>query len=197
LKARDKLNYPESSIYLLSLVKKMALNDTNNTEIELIQKFKSGDKIAFTKVVEQFTPTLFRQARAILGCKQEAEEVCQDVFFKAFNKRQTLKKNRLLPWLSQINHFHCLDILRKRKRRPQTVSEENLLHKMFVNVDFEMKEELPEFLLQYSENERFLLVLRCVDKLTYKEIAQITGLTEGTLRNLFSKLVKAIREKWE
>jgi RNA polymerase sigma-70 factor (ECF subfamily) len=160
----------------------------------LIQRFKEGQREAFAQMMQMFSPAIFRQTYLLLGSAQEAEDACQEVLLKAYLGRKGLRGDRFLPWLSQIARFHCIDCLRKRKKLPQTAQE--ILPEAIPEVRTESS-QLPEYLEELAETERLVILFRIVDGLGYKEIAEITGLTEGTLRNLFSRTMKTLRHKLE
>ncbi len=164
-------------------------------EEELLAGLKTREERAFGKLVELFSGKIIRKARFILGSVELAEEAAQDIFLKAHREMHSIRGYRVAPWLYAIAHNHCLDLLRKRNRNPQTVQ---FSERVGGNPKPEpIPEDLGRILGSLTPTERSVLLLRVVEHLDYNEISTITGLAGGTLRNMISKCLRRLREEME
>ena len=166
---------------------------TQETEALLLEGLKRCDHEVFREVVRRFSGRILRQARLLLGSEEAAEDASQEVFIKAFQSMDTIRGTHIGGWLARIAYHHCIDVLRRRKSQPAMVSlpaEDILLapSRPFASGDW-------EFLNTLSAQEHYVINLRFMENLDYQEIADITGLAPGSLRNLFSRTMKKIREE--
>ena len=171
----------------------------------LIEGLKAGKSDSFATFVETFSPAIFRLARLKLGNAAAAEDASQVVFLKAFMKIHTLNSERLFSWVLKIARNHCFDILRKRTKTPEMLVDfsadamENVVAEMAPSALLSRDtpasgEEMPDFLQELNETAREIVLLRVIEELDYREIAEITGMVEGSVRNVFSKAMRSLRE---
>jgi RNA polymerase sigma-70 factor (ECF subfamily) len=124
-----------------------------------LESLKAGDREAFARLVDETSGHIYRVALQILGDEQDAEDVLQETYIKAFHSLPNFEgRSSLTTWLYRIAVNEALMMVRKRK--PQTVSvEENS------TFDAEAESEsmqivdfccLPEGELLSSESRRFL-----------------------------------------
>lgn len=79
------------------------------------------------KVMEQYTAQLLAKAFSILHHHQDAEDAMQNTYLKAWHCRETIRSEaNCLAWLNRIVYHECMDILRKRKRQPLCMPDEQL-----------------------------------------------------------------------
>jgi RNA polymerase sigma-70 factor (ECF subfamily) len=178
--------------------------ETDNNTISL-EKLKAGDREAFARLVDETSGHIYRVALKILGNEQDAEDVLQETYIKAFHSLPSFEgRSGLTTWLYRIAVNEALMMVRKRK--PQTVSvEENN------TFDAEAESEsmqivdfccLPEGELLSSESRRFLdqaiqnlpdtlrvvFVMRDIEGLSIEETAEALGLSES---NVKTRLLRA------
>src|SRR5271155_1536312 len=88
-------------------------------ERELIQSALDGDRESFEMIIPLYSRKLFGVAFAILQDREEAEDVVQDTFFRAFKSRWRLRGAEKFPaWLCAVARNRSLDLLRKRRTVP-------------------------------------------------------------------------------
>ncbi|MBF0499224.1 MAG: RNA polymerase sigma factor [Candidatus Riflebacteria bacterium] len=178
---------------------------SRDDDLSLIEGLKSREPHAFEIFVETFGPAIFRFSRLKLGDAAAAEDASQEIFLKAFMKIDTLNSERLFPWVLKIARNHCFDILRKRMRTPETpvdftadaidrVGDEALTAEAINRTSNEAIPEMPSILLGLTGQEREIVLLRVIEELEYCDIAQITGMVEGSIRNAFSRAMRRLRE---
>src|SRR6185369_14593410 len=90
----------------------------------LINKVKNGDSQAFGQIYDEFAQRIFRYVKIKIQSRQEAEDVLQEVFIKAYNGLNTLNMNELnfSAWLYRIAGNTINDYFRKKYRTPQISS---------------------------------------------------------------------------
>ena len=86
---------------------------------QLIAAAKSGDAAAFSALVEQHRAELQLHAYRMLGSLEDAEDLTQETFLRAWRKRETYaQRASLRAWLYRIATNACLDALEKRPKTP-------------------------------------------------------------------------------
>jgi RNA polymerase sigma-70 factor (ECF subfamily) len=171
---------------------------------EALAKVAAGDTDAFAPLVESHQERLFRLCERLLGDAEEARDAAQDVFLKAYRKAADVRpQGQVYTWLYRIAVNHCLNKLRRRK----------LVR--FLRWDAPAGEESPAFdppdraadpaatletrrrwqatreaIGKLPENQRAVLVLVRFEGLSYKQVAEVLGITEGAVE---SRLVRAMR----
>lgn len=171
---------------------------------EALAKVAAGDADAFTSLVESHQERLFRLCERLLGDAEEARDAAQDVFLKAYRKAADVKpQGQVYTWLYRIAVNHCLNKLRRRK----------LVR--FLRWDAPAEGDSPAFdppdraagpaatldakrrwqatrnaIGKLPENQRAVLVLVRFEGLSYKQVAEVLGITEGAVE---SRLVRAMR----
>lgn len=155
----------------------------------------TGDAEAFAVLVTRYRGRLIALSRRMLADSRvgadEAEDVAQEAFVAAYDKRDTYRRGEpFRPWLYRIALNRCLDRLRAQQRRPALQSWET------VTVEPETRDEGPLTALLADEREvrlqeavialppkyRAVFLLRHLDDLSYEEIATATELPLGTVK---------------
>lgn len=165
---------------------------------DYVIRLKQQDSAAFRKLFDDLATAVFRRAFIILGSQSSAEDAVQEVFYRAWLSLPKLSAGNLRAWLLTITRNYCFDELRRKKRKPETLREEpGLLLKLEpVNSNgTDGLNDTDEILQRLPEEIRVPLLLKVVEDLSYKEIAQITEKAEGTLRNLVCRGMKILRNE--
>ncbi len=171
---------------------------------EALARVAAGDADAFSSLVESHQERLFRLCERLLGDAEEARDAAQDVFLKAYRKAAEVRpQGQVYTWLYRIAVNHCLNKLRRRK----------LVR--FLRLDSPIEADSPAFdppdraadpaatldarrrwqatrraIDKLPENQRSVLVLVRFEGLSYKQVAEVLGITEGAVE---SRLVRAMR----
>jgi len=158
-----------------------------------------GDREAFEMVIRATSRNLFAIAYGILQSREEAEDVVQDTFVKAWKSRWRVRDSAKLPaWSSTIARHRARDLARKRKPEPLP---ENF-HSNEV-VEFEgaapgkadLDGEVRSALAQLPELHRAAVTLRYFEDLDYGTIEQTLGLTNGALRGILGRALGLMRKR--
>ena len=171
----------------------------------LLQKAQEGDRTAFEALVTLHSPRVFNLALGYTGRHHDAEEITQTVFWKVWNALPQFRGGASFStWLYRLTLNACTDHYRREKKRRGDLSlddpdlaplrdtapspEEILLQR-------EEQAILRKALAELPEQHRVILVLREMDGLDYKEIAQVLDLEMGTVKSRLARARRALRDK--
>lgn len=167
-------------------------------ENRIIDRVLAGDAEAFEALVSAYEKPAYRLALRMLGQQEDAEDVTQEAFLKAYRSLPSFRRDsRFSLWLMRIVSHLCLDLLRRRKRRPaQSISQENGDGEE-TELDIPDESFSPEALLQRKltreavqrgldnlpDEARQILLLRELQGLSYEEIGSVLALEPGTVKS--------------
>lgn len=167
-----------------------------------INQVLEGKVNAYSFIVERHKDHAFNLALRICGNREEAEEVAQDAFMKAYRALGRFKmKSSFATWLYRIVYNTSVSLVRTRKKRVLSIEEfpadiidfagENTTEEETLH---EYRNSLVNFALQkISEDERGIISLYYFEELNIDEIAEITGLGKS---NIKVKLFRARQRMW-
>lgn len=159
----------------------------------LAERVRQGDQAAFTQLVLRHQQSVYSLCYRMAGDATEAEDLAQEAFLRLYRSMGSFKPGgRLRPWLHRITANVCLDALRRRKA-PTLPLEELIEGESHPRVS--SRDELPEdallgreargrvqeALLQLPCDYRVALVLRYLEELTYREVADALGAPVSTV----------------
>jgi RNA polymerase sigma-70 factor (ECF subfamily) len=171
----------------------------DSTDLELIARWRAGDERAATTLVERHAPALARFAVS-LGQRTDVEEVVQDTFVRAFGSIESFRADSSLrTWLFTIERRLILDRRRADKRRREDTSiDEADGATEFDALDGIVAEEaevrVRTAVERLSRLQREVFLLRVNEGLSYKEIAEVVGSTEGAARVHYHNAMRAVKE---
>ncbi|QDT62143.1 ECF RNA polymerase sigma factor SigW [Stieleria bergensis] len=168
-----------------------------STELELIDRALAGDRSAFSELVQRNQERLFASMMQVTGSPEEAEEVVQEAFIRAFIKLDSFQKNsQFFTWIYRIAFNSALT--RQRKKRAKIsldqIREEKGMEVVgdHATVDEPMlRDERVQMVRQaidtLTHEHRQILILREMDEFAYEEIAEILQISIGTVRSRLSR----------
>ena len=180
-------------------------NDVIRETAELVESFKGGNAEAFDRLVTLYAPKLYRTAFGLLNSKQDAEEVVQDAFVRAYRALDSFRGDSSFEtWMQRIvinlsrNKFHWnrrrgdglntslsadpeengpLEIsLPDERMRPDRKLESS-----------EMEGNVMKGLRSLPESLRETMILRHIDDLPYEKIAEQLNCKVGTVKSRLSR----------
>ena len=169
------------------------------TDAELIARWQGGDQRAAALLVERHAGPLARFA-ASLGERDEAEELVQDTFVRAFHSLDSFRADSSLrTWLFTILKRLLLDRKRAERRRHDTaeLSERDLMTEYDALdglVGDETAQRVRVAVNRLTALQREVFALRVNDGMPYAEIAEAVGSTEGACRVHYHNAIRAIKE---
>jgi len=154
----------------------------------LVGRCLAGDSAAFEPLVERYHRPLFRAASRLLGEDEEARDVTQTAFLKAYQALGTYdRRRRFFSWIYRILLNECLNTL--RARRPTQAIDESLRAGAVADPveQRDTRLQVRKALLQLAEGQRDVVILRYFSELRYEQIAAALGIPEKTVKSrLFS-----------
>lgn len=166
-------------------------------EAQLIDRAMQGDRDAFTLLVEQNQDRLFASMLQVTGSPDEAEEVCQEAFIRAFIKLDSFQQNsQFFTWLYRIAFNNALSG-RRRKRARVSLDHYREVNGMDVAEDGPSIDEpllrrervtmVRAAMETLTTEHRSILVLREMEENSYEDIAEILEISIGTVRSRLSR----------
>ena len=167
----------------------------------LVEACLSGDPAAFGALVDSYEGKLYNVALQITRSRDDAMDVTQTAFVKAFEKLHTFDPSRrFFSWIYRIAINEALN--QTRRRSPTTSIElEALLgpdDPEQASSDREISGLLHQAVGELSPDHRTVVVLKHLQGLSYREIAEILGISENRVKSrLFSarQKLRALLEK--
>lgn len=168
------------------------------TDTELIQLLRQGNRQAFADVYERHKSAIYRYCLRMLANTDAAEDATHDTFMKMFQNISSLRDtNSFLPWLFHIARNEVLMYIRDNKRNgahnDETVWDESTPHEIIVLI--ETTEVVQKALQNLKSEYREVVLLREYEQLSYAQIAEITGDTESSVKSRLFKARKALTRK--
>nr|WP_321408126.1 RNA polymerase sigma factor [uncultured Carboxylicivirga sp.] len=164
---------------------------SNNKDIELIKSIKKGDVAAFSQIIDMYQHMAFTLAKGIVKNQQEAEEVTQDAFVKAYKSLDSFKGDATFStWLYRIVYNTAISKLRSRKPLTEDLESketilyeanyaENNMHRLELQ---ERKKVLKKALSNLKEDDAFILILYYYKEQSIEEISKATGLSVSNVK---------------
>ena len=153
---------------------------------DLVEAAKSGDKVAFGKLVAHYYDLVYAVAFGVLGGREEALDVAQEVFFKVFRELGRFQgQSKFKTWLYRISVNAAIDASRKKRPAEPIEEKTNLEAKSPSPREEASRKELrgliEEGLNMLPPEHRAVLVLREWHELSYEEIAETLQIEMGTV----------------
>jgi RNA polymerase sigma-70 factor, ECF subfamily len=174
----------------------MSKKYTAYSDKELVLMLEGKEKeAAFRELYHRYSSIVHAYCLRVFNNQELAEDIFQETFIRFFNKINIYRENTNVPgFLIKIARNLCLN--HKRDVMP-TVSMEGMEFPITQDMSYEQKELLDLInmaleLLDYEYREAF--ILREYDGLTYKDIAEICGVTTGNAKSRVFRAKKKIRD---
>jgi RNA polymerase sigma-70 factor, ECF subfamily len=161
------------------------INDTRKEEHVLIGRAQKGDRAAFAALVEQYWDRLYRWLYHLTRDQHTAEDLTQETFLKAFaNLTRFRAESNFAGWLFRIGHNNFANHYRASRTREALPDDLQTQHEGPVEEVLlrETQQGLADALARLPADFRAALLLRAEEGLSFRQIAQVLGLTEETAR---------------
>src|SRR5215210_850578 len=169
------------------------------TDLDLIARWKAGEQRAATLLVERHAHAVARFVASI-GARNDVDELVQDTFVRAFGSFDGFRGDSALrTWLFTIARRLVLDRRRSIRRRGEQVEvQEADVATEYDALDGVVADEtqmrLRRAMARLTPTQREVFVLRVNEGMSYKEIADMVGTTEGAARVHYHNAMRAIKE---
>lgn len=164
---------------------------TNYNDEDLIKSISQGDYKSYSVFIDRFKNMAFSLALKTLENREEAEEVAQDSFVKAFRGIGKFKgDSKLSTWFYKIVYHNCLDRFKKNKRHLYTTSLENkydltdsdAMNALTIMEREDLKIAVKNCLAKMSADDSFLLSLYYLEDQSLEEIATVMEITPNNAK---------------
>jgi RNA polymerase sigma-70 factor (ECF subfamily) len=191
--------------------------DVDDSERRFIERLRAQDERAFNEFVDTYQHRVFRLVYRMLGRREEAEDMTQEVFVQVFKAiGQFRGDSKLSTWVYRITTNLCKNRLKYLSRRQDGVQDEfdtmgdrapashgkgvtfSAVARPDQMVEGYQVEGIVQCCLAELEPEfREVLVLRDIEDLTYEEIGEIVGVADGTIKSRIHRARSALKAKVE
>ena len=156
---------------------------------------------AFERVVREYSEQLYWQARRIVLTHDDADDVIQNVFLKAWTHLDDFHQDsRLSTWLYRITINESVDFVRRKKNQSivSTDQEETGIANMLLADNYfdgdETQALLQEAIAQLPDVQRTVFNLRYYDDMKYSDMSELLKTSEGSLKASYHIAVKKISD---
>jgi len=185
------------------------------SESDLLQKIQDGDPRAFDDFVNLYGDRIYGFGLRMCGEREDARDIVQETFIKAFESLKTLKEPKALKsWLYRVASNACLMKRRKGKFEPkQELSLDSLMPRDADSAAFEIPDDADAPDDSVARNEirrtvrdairslpphyRIVLLLRDIEQLTTREVAEALELPETTIKMRLHRARLGVRKYLE
>ncbi len=170
---------------------------------ELVRKILGGNEQAFTLLVKKYERLVYFLVYRIIGEEELTKDVCQEVFVKVYLKLGDFNfKSKLSTWIATIAYRHALNQVKKEK---SSRSDEELKsdqdYRQYISAgpdrmmeETELKDYVHKLIDRLPHQYRTVLTLFHLNEFNYKEIYEITGWPEGTVKSYLFRARKLLKD---
>ena len=164
---------------------------------ELLEAVLAGDQTAYRGLVEKYQSRVFSMVYGMVRNREDARDITQEAFVKAYRNLEGFRlESSFYTWLYRIAMNLSIDHARKRKRREVSGFDESIAsrdgdggidaihHEESPGKALERKQllgRIMDAMQKLSDDQREVILLREVEGLSYKEIADVMDIPEGTV----------------
>jgi RNA polymerase sigma-70 factor (ECF subfamily) len=178
-------------------------------EIEFVERARNGDKAAFKELVMKYKKLVYYLAYDITRCKEDAEDISQEVFIKAYRSLNKFRgDSKFSSWLYSITYNTCLTFKSSKNYTTMKISENiedvaEWQHEQTVSRGVSpersaesgfMKQNIEKALEKLSHKEKTIFIMRNISEMPFNEIVEVLKLKPGTVRSANFKALKKLRK---
>ena len=162
----------------------------------------------FLVLVDKYQTQIYQHALYLLGNQEDAEDITQEIFIRAWKHRAKLRPETVRSWLLKCAQNLCFNLLKRHQfQMPLMEGEDAELEALLQTRtdrsnptpdEIIIKQELKEFvqgaISKLPPDMRVVIIMRELDGMSFKEIAEVTKQSEGTVRSTACRARKKLRE---
>ncbi len=167
-----------------------------------VEEVLSGKTRAYAELVNRHKDMVFTIAIGLLHIREEAEEVSQDVFLKAYQALNKFKKQaKFSTWIYRIAYNECISSLRKKKLNQVSLDENkmNFSDSLFTEDNDGNEDEkhrmLREVLMDLPKEDKTIILLYYFESLSIGEISVITSLSKSNIKIRLFRIRNKMHER--
>lgn len=180
-----------------------SIDDKEDQNKELIKKVVEGDEVAFEQLVKKYEHSVLNTVHRYIGNHDEAEDIAQEVFIKVWRHAKSFKgKSKFSTWLYRIVVNQCLNYRSKHKERHASLDEimeqGKTPESLKVEIEFERQRKskiVRKAINELPKRQRIALVLSKFEGKSYREIAQIMGVSLSSVESLIFRARGTLKKK--
>ncbi|HLY60704.1 MAG TPA: RNA polymerase sigma factor [Terriglobia bacterium] len=187
------------------------MNRMEENDAAVVAQVLAGDRDAFRVVVERHSQSLFRLAYRMTGNEQDAEDVVQETFMRAYRRLNKFEaRSSFSTWLYRIAVNCSLDQSRKRRQQderqlaPSPELPDPLLALPSTDpsserlaMSAEVRKKVEATLNELTEKEKAAFVLRHYEGMSIEEVGRAMGLRANAAKNNIFRAVQKLRRALE
>jgi RNA polymerase sigma-70 factor (ECF subfamily) len=178
-----------------------------SNEAQWIAEAKTGNKEAFSKLVEKYQKPVFSVCYRMLGTPTAAEDAAQEAFIRAYQALERYDPERsFATWLLSIASNYSIDQLRKKKVTILSMDNDKYAwlappdpgpNPERVALEKEKGEMVQKLLSDLSDTDRAAMVLQFWHDYSYEEIAETLDLSTSAVKSRLYRARRQLAEKWQ
>ena len=169
-------------------------------DAELVRHCQDGDMAAFEQLFHRHQERVFSVASRMMSNPEDALDVTQEIFLRAYQKIGKFNfTSAFSTWMYRLATNLCIDELRRRKRIINTAPLEEAISVADVNTPEEnavakdRRNQVWEAINSLKEKEKSIIILRDIEGLSYKEIAEVFGCSLGRVKSRIHEARQKLR----
>jgi RNA polymerase sigma-70 factor (ECF subfamily) len=170
---------------------------------KILEDVRRRDQRALGVFFDGAFPYVYNLAFRLMGNKETAEDVTQDVFVKVYQAADRLRTDRNpKPWLTTITYNTCRDAARRSAARPEQAENGGLIGERLGDastpedelIGKERRQLAERALRELDEESRAVVILHDFCGTTHEDIAEMMGLSHASVRKRYSRTLKRMAE---
>ena len=165
------------------------------TEEDVVRQAQGGDSVAFEQLYERHVNRVYALCLRMVSEQRRAEELTQDTFVKVWEALPSFRfQSGFGTWLHRIAVNTVLADLRSEKRRAQKADHLAAFQSEAKQAMPETSMDLEAAIASLPEGAKEVLILHDIEGFRYREIAELAGMAEGTVKSQLHRARKLVRE---
>lgn len=174
-------------------------NQVNRENVEEIRDFINGDDRAFAKLVNKYKERIFIVVMRIVRNRDEAKDLAQDAFIKAYRNRQSFRADSsFYTWVYRIAVNLSLNYVNRNRERQADSLDDTDASNFSIEPDLtveqqELRNTIDKAIKELPARQRTVFVLRHYEEKSHAEIAELLSITEGAVKANYHQAVQKLK----
>jgi RNA polymerase sigma-70 factor (ECF subfamily) len=187
----------------------MVASKGSNDDRDLVGRSRRGDREAFTQLIVQYQIPLYNMALRMVGRPDDAADIAQEAFLRAWEKIRTLRDAPFKSWLFQIAANLCYDHFRRGRRYGVMPDDDQTSHHTSKVLGLGSATPDPQERAEANERTRLVrdsiaalehdmrlaIILRDVNGMAYDEIAAVLRVPLGTVKSRIARARAQVQDR--